>query len=65
MHLMNRGELADIIRNGESSGVEFKLDSVDQRDLAKELVASPTWRAGSSCSEWQTMAPRSAPLDPI
>jgi ATP-dependent DNA helicase RecG len=32
-------ELLDIITNGESSGVEFKRDVVQNHDLAKELVA--------------------------
>ncbi len=32
-------ELMDIIANGESSGVEFKRDVLQNHDLAKELVA--------------------------
>jgi ATP-dependent DNA helicase RecG len=36
---MNRTELEELIRNGESSGVEFKRDDVQNYDLAKELVA--------------------------
>lgn len=36
---MNRLDLLDLLRNGESSGVEFKLDAIGHRDLAKELVA--------------------------
>jgi ATP-dependent DNA helicase RecG len=36
---MNRTELMEIIRNGESSGVEFKRDDVQPVDLAKEIVA--------------------------
>ncbi len=37
--MTTRTELLDIIRNGESSGVEFKRDVVQNHDLAKELVA--------------------------
>lgn len=36
---MNRTELLEIIKNGESSGVEFKRDTIDNRALAKEIVA--------------------------
>ena len=36
---MTKTELLELIRNGESSGVEFKRDLERQRDLAKELVA--------------------------
>lgn len=37
--MTTRTELFDIIRNGESSGVEFKRDVLENKDLAKELVA--------------------------
>ncbi len=37
--MTTRTELLEIIRNGESSGVEFKRDVVQNHDLAKELVA--------------------------
>lgn len=41
---MNRAEFLEIIRNGESSGVEFKRDTLKNTSLAKELVAlSNAW----------------------
>lgn len=36
---MTHTELLEIIHNGESSGVEFKHDDIQNHDLAKELVA--------------------------
>jgi ATP-dependent DNA helicase RecG len=36
---MTRTALLEIIGNGESSGVEFKRDALQNHDLAKELVA--------------------------
>ncbi|MFO7905230.1 MAG: putative DNA binding domain-containing protein, partial [Pirellulaceae bacterium] len=36
---MTRTELLEIIKNGENSGVEFKRDTIENRALAKELVA--------------------------
>lgn len=36
---MLKTELLELIRNGESSGVEFKRDDIDARKLARELVA--------------------------
>jgi ATP-dependent DNA helicase RecG len=36
---MTRTELLEIIKNGESSGIEFKRDTIDNRGLAKEIVA--------------------------
>ena len=36
---MNRTELADLIRTGENSGVEFKRDDVTPQRLAKEMAA--------------------------
>ncbi len=36
---MIRSEVMRLIGDGESSGVEFKLDGIDNRDLAKEIVA--------------------------
>lgn len=36
---MNRIELAELIHNGENSGVEFKRDDVQNYALAKEIVA--------------------------
>ena len=36
---MNRTELAELIHNGESSGVEFKRDDVVPERLAKEMAA--------------------------
>ena len=43
---MTKTELRDIIRNGEHSGVEFKRDTIDNRVLAKELVAFANLRGG-------------------
>ena len=36
---MNRTELAELIRNGENSGVEFKRDDIRPEQLAKEIAA--------------------------
>ena len=36
---MTRTELLELIKNGENSGVEFKRDTIENRALAKELVA--------------------------
>lgn len=36
---MNRTELAELVQNGESSGVEFKRDGVAPEKLAKEMAA--------------------------
>lgn len=43
---MNRSQLLEIIQNGENSGVEFKQDSVDNRSIAKELVALANGHGG-------------------
>ena len=37
--MTTRTELLELIRNGESSGVEFKRDGIENHALAKELVA--------------------------
>lgn len=37
--MTTRTELLELMRNGESSGVEFKRDTVDARGLAREIVA--------------------------
>jgi len=39
-------ELQEIIRNGESSGVEFKRDGVDGQQLAKEIAALANFEGG-------------------
>lgn len=44
--MTTRAELLELIRNGENSGVEFKRDTVDPRDLAKELVALSNFEGG-------------------
>ena len=36
---MTRTELLEMIKNGENSGTEFKRDTLDNRKLAKEIVA--------------------------
>lgn len=43
---MTKTELLEVIRNGESSGVEFKRDTIDNRSLAKELVAFANFEGG-------------------
>lgn len=43
---MLRAELHELIRNGENSGVEFKLDTVQNYDLAKEIVAFANFQGG-------------------
>jgi len=43
---MTKTELLELIKNGESSGVEFKHDTIDNRALAKELVAFANLRGG-------------------
>jgi ATP-dependent DNA helicase RecG len=41
-----RLELIELINNGENSGVEFKRDVIDNRALAKELVAFSNFDGG-------------------
>ena len=43
---MTKTELLELIRNGESSGVDFKRDVVEGRALAKELVAFANFQGG-------------------
>ncbi len=43
---MNRAELVEIIRNGESSGVEFKRDDVHPQSLAKEITSLANLEGG-------------------
>lgn len=43
---MTKTELVELIRNGENSGVEFKRDTIDNRALAKELVAFANFQGG-------------------
>jgi len=43
---MNKMELLEIIRNGESSGVEFKRDDIPIQDLAREIVAFVNYQGG-------------------
>ncbi len=43
---MTRTELIDLIQNGEGSGVDFKRDTIDNRALAKELVAFANFMGG-------------------
>jgi ATP-dependent DNA helicase RecG len=43
---MTKTEALEVIKNGESSGVEFKRDTIDNRALAKELVAFANLRGG-------------------
>lgn len=44
--IMNRTELMEIIRNGESSGVEFKRDDVHPQSLAKEVASLANLEGG-------------------
>ncbi len=43
---MNRTELAELIRNSENSGVEFKSDGIRPEKLAEEIVALLNLRGG-------------------
>lgn len=43
---MNETELLEIIRCGESSGVEFKRDDIPIQDLAREIVAFANYQGG-------------------
>ena len=43
---MTKTELLELIKNGENSGIEFKRDTIDNRALAKELVAFANLRGG-------------------
>ncbi len=43
---MTKTELLETIRNGENSGVEFKRDDIEPRELAKELVSFANLEGG-------------------
>ena len=43
---MNRTELQELIAQGENSSIEFKSDRIDNRDLARELVALANLQGG-------------------
>jgi ATP-dependent DNA helicase RecG len=43
---MTKTELLEIIKNGENSGVEFKRDTIDNRELAKVLVCLANLQGG-------------------
>ncbi|RJP22094.1 MAG: ATP-dependent DNA helicase RecG [Candidatus Omnitrophota bacterium] len=43
---MTKTELLELIKNGENSGVEFKRDVIENRVLAKELVAFANLQGG-------------------
>ena len=43
---MTKTELLEIIKNGENSGVEFKLDTILNYQLVKELVAFSNFKGG-------------------
>lgn len=43
---MTKTELLELIKNLENSGVEFKRDTIDNRGLAKELVAFANLQGG-------------------
>ncbi len=44
--IMNRADLAEIIRNGENSGVEFKRDDVHPQSMAKEIASLANLEGG-------------------
>lgn len=44
--MTTRTELLELIGSGESSGLEFKRDDIDNRALARELVAFSNFRGG-------------------
>ncbi len=46
LDMITRMELLEIIANGENSGVEFKCDTLQNHDLAKELVAFSNLEGG-------------------
>ena len=43
---MTKTGLRELIEHGENSGVEFKRDAIDNRALAKELVAFANLQGG-------------------
>jgi ATP-dependent DNA helicase RecG len=43
---MTKTDLLELIKNGENSGVEFKRDTIENRTLAKELVAFANLQGG-------------------
>ncbi len=43
---MTKTDLLELIKNGENSGVEFKRDTIENRALAKELVAFANHQGG-------------------
>ena len=43
---MTKTELVELIKNGESSGVEFKRDDVRPEQLAKEIAALANFQGG-------------------
>jgi ATP-dependent DNA helicase RecG len=43
---MTKTDLLELIKNGENSGLEFKRDTVENRALAKELVAFANLQGG-------------------
>jgi ATP-dependent DNA helicase RecG len=45
--MTTRTELLEVIANGENSGVEFKRDDIENRELAKELVAFSNFQGGT------------------
>ena len=44
--MLNQNQIIQLIENGENSFVEFKLDSLDNKKLARELVAFANHRGG-------------------
>jgi len=44
---MLKSDLLELLHHGESSGVEFKLDTIEARQLAKELVAFANFDGGT------------------
>lgn len=44
--MLTRTDVVELIRDGENSEVEFKVDTIDTRQLAKELVALANFQGG-------------------
>ena len=44
--MVTKTDLCELTGHGESSGVEFKRDEIDNRALAKELVAFANLQSG-------------------
>lgn len=59
---MNRIELAEVLRNGESSGVECKRDDIRPERLAAEMVAPLSLEGGVMLLGVEDGGPATRPL---